>query len=214
MLYVHCNFGGPHGPAKAKFINHTILSYCIKTPTTFHIFQNQSDWSPEQPGNSTRHYSNFKTSKKNFFQKTGTPDSDWSRTGHLGRESFTATMKSLWKLLTLVLWVQDNFAELVIALKHFKPHNMLCQTPTDLDHRSPVKIDINKTYFSTGKTRYNWQIGTQQRLQINLFKTTTTKGHQILQSITEPKHSNHKSKMATTNNFVFTFSFSWKRVQD
>ena len=24
-------------------------------------------------------------------------------------------------------------------------------TPTHLDHRSPVKIDINKTYFYTGK---------------------------------------------------------------
>ena len=91
---------------------------------------------------------------------------------------------------------------------------MLCQTPTHLDHRPSVKIDINKTYFSTGKTRYNGQIGTQQRLQINLFKTTTTKGHQILQSITEPKHSNHKSKKAMTNNFVFTFSFSWEQVQD
>ena len=131
---------------------------------------------------------------KIFFQNTGTPDSDWSRTGHLGRESCTATTKSLWKLLTLVLWVQDNFAELVTALKHLKPHNMLCQTPTHLDHRTSVKIDINKTYFSTGKTRYNGQIGTQQRLQINLFKTTTTNGHQILQSITEPKYSNHKSK--------------------
>ena len=71
---------------------------------------------------------------------------------------------------------------------------MLYQTPTHLDHRSPVKIDINKTYFSTGKTRYNGQIGTQQRLQINLFKTTTTNGHQIMQSITKSKYSNHKSK--------------------
>ena len=110
--------------------------------------------------------------------------------------------------------MQDNFAELVTALKHLKPHNMLCQTPTHLDLRSPRKIEINKTYFSTGKTRYNGQIGTQQRLQINLFKTTTTKGHQILQSITEPKYSNHKSKKATTNNFVLTFSFSRKQVQD
>ena len=78
---------------------------------------------------------------------------------------------------------------------------MLYQTPTHLDHRSPVKIDINKTYFSTGMTRYNGQIGTQQRLQINLFKTTTTKGHQILQSITKPKYSNHKSKKGHDQQF-------------
>ena len=68
MLYVHHNFGGPHRPAKAKVINHTILSYYLKTPTTFQFFQNQSDWSPEQPGNSTRHYSNFKTSKNIFSE--------------------------------------------------------------------------------------------------------------------------------------------------
>ena len=56
-------------------------------------------------------------------------------------------------------------------------------------------------------TGYNGQIGTQQRLQINLFKTTTTKGHQILQSITKPKYSNHKSKKATTNNFILYLFF-------
>ena len=48
---------------------------------------------------------------KIFFQNTRTPDSDWSQTNHLDRKSVTATiMKSLWKL-TLVLWVQDNFAD-------------------------------------------------------------------------------------------------------
>ena len=59
-------------------------------------------------------------------------------------------MKSLWKL-TLVLWVQDNFAGLVTALKHLKSYNTFYPTPTHLDHRSPVKIDINKTYLYTGK---------------------------------------------------------------
>ena len=103
---------------------------------------------------------------------------------------------------------------MVRALKHLEPQNMLCQTPTHLDHRSPVKIDINKTYFSTGTTRYNGQIGTQKRLQINLFKTTTTKEHQILQSITKPKYSNHKSKMPQPTILSFTFSFSQKRVQE
>ena len=39
MLYVHHNFGGPHGPAKAKVIKHSILSYCLKMPTTFQIFR-------------------------------------------------------------------------------------------------------------------------------------------------------------------------------
>ena len=115
--------------------------------------------------------------------------------------------------------MQDNFAELVTALKHLKSHNMLYQTPTHLDHKSPVKIDINKTYSSTGKTRNNGQIGTQQRLQINFFKTTTTNGHQILQSITESKYSNHKSKKGHNQQFCplpFLFpgngskiNFSW-----
>ena len=67
-------------------------------------------------------------------------------------------------------------------------------TPTHLDHRSPVKGDINKTYLYTGKTRHSKQIWTQPRLQINLFKIPTTKGHQILQSITKLKYSKCKSK--------------------
>ena len=110
--------------------------------------------------------------------------------------------------------MQDNFAGLVTALKHLKSHNMLYQTPTHLDHRSPVKIEINKTYFSTGETMNNGQIGTQQRLQKNLFKTTTTNGHQILQSITESKYSNHKSKRPQPTILSFAFSFSREWVQD
>ena len=90
--------------------------------------------------------------------------------------------------------MQDNFAELVTALKHLKPHNMLYQTPTHLDHRPPVKIEINKTYFSTDKTRYNGQIMTQPRQKINLLKIPTTKGHQVLHLTTKLKYSKANQK--------------------
>ena len=66
---------------------------------------------------------------------------------------------------------------------------MLYQTPTHLDHRSPVKIDINKTYFSTGKTRYYGQIITQPKLKIKLLKFPTTKEHQVLQLTTKLEYS-------------------------
>ena len=102
--------------------------------------------------------------------------------------------------------MQDNFAELITALKYLKSHNMLHQTPTHLDHRSPVKIEINNTYVSTGKTRYNKQIETQQRLQINLLKTPTTKGHQVWHVTTKLKYNKANQKV-TTNNFVLCLFF-------
>ena len=75
MLYVHHNFGGPHGPAKAKVINHTILSYCLKMPTTFRFFriratdhQNSQETQPDITPTLKQ--------VKIFFQNTGTPDSD------------------------------------------------------------------------------------------------------------------------------------------
>ena len=83
---------------------------------------------------------------------------------------------------------------------------MLYQTPTHLDHRSPVKIDINKTYLSTGKTRCSKRIWTQPRLQINLLKIPTTKGHQVLLLTTMLKYSKVNQKV-TTNNFVLYLFF-------
>ena len=71
---------------------------------------------------------------------------------------------------------------------------MLYQTPTHLDHRSPVKIDINKTYFSTGKTRYYGQIIAQPKLKIKLLKTPTTTEHQVLQLPTELEYSKVNQK--------------------
>ena len=81
---------------------------------------------------------------------------------------------------------------------------------THLDHRPPVKEDINKTHLYTGKTRHTKWIWTQQRLQINLIETITTKGHQILQSITKLKYSKHKSK-GHDQHFVLylPFTYSW-----
>ena len=60
--------------------------------------------------------------------------------------------------------------------------------PTHLDHRSPVKGDINKTHLYTDKIGHSKWIWTQPRLQINPFKISTTKGHQILQSMTKLKY--------------------------
>ena len=84
--------------------------------------------------------------------------------------------------------------ELVTALKHVKSHNMLYQTPTHLDHMSPVKVDINKTYFSTGKTRYYGQIIAQPNLKVKLLKTPTTTEHQVLQLTTKLKYSKVNQK--------------------
>ena len=92
-------------------------------PTTFQIFRNQSNRSPEPPRkpNQTLLQLGNKTNKI-YFQNTRTPDSDWSRTNHIGRKNGTTTiMKSLWKL-TLVLWVQDNFAGLATALNTHESH--------------------------------------------------------------------------------------------
>ena len=84
--------------------------------------------------------------------------------------------------------------------------------PTHLDHRSPVKGDINKTHLYTGKIRHSKKIWTQPRLQINLFKIPTTKGHQILQSIIKLKYSKHKTK-GHDQHFVLLPSFTRSRVQ-
>ena len=151
-----------------------------KCQTTFQIFRNQSDWLPEQPRNSPRHYSNLENKSKYFFRIPGHQILTEGEQNHLGRKSSTATMKSLWKLLALVLWVQDNFAGLATALKHVQklynmahpPHPPRPQVPSQ---KKKKKIDINKTYFPTGKTRYNRQIMTQPRLKINLLKIPTTK---------------------------------------
>ena len=112
--------------------------------------------------------------------------------------------------------MQDNFAELVTALKHSKSLNMLYQTPTHLDHRSPVKIDINKTYFSTGKTRYYGQIITQPKLKIKLLKTPTTTEHQVLQLTTKLEYSKMNQEVTTNVFYLFFFpkngskiNFSW-----
>ena len=79
-------------------------------------------------------------------------------------------------------------------------------TNTHLDHMSPVKVDINKTYLSTGKTRCSKQIWTQPRLQINLLKIPTTKGHQVLLLTTMLKYRKVNQKV-TTNNFVLYLFF-------
>ena len=215
MLYVHHNFGGPHGSDWNKSINLKILPRPINT-NGLSDFQ-KSEWpisrTAKKPNQSLPQHKN--RTNKIYFQNTRTPDSDWSWTNHVGSKSGTITiMKSLWKL-TLALWVQDNFAGLVTALKHLKSYNTFYPTPTHQDHRSPVKVDINKTYLYKGKTRYSKWIWTQSRLQINLFKTATTKGHQIFQSITKLKYIKRKWK-GHDQHFVFclTFSFSWKWVQD
>ena len=79
-------------------------------------------------------------------------------------------------------------------------------TPTCLDHMSPVKVDINKTNLSTGKTRCSKQIWTQPRLQINFLKITTTKGHQVLLLTTMLNYCKVNQKV-TTNNFVLYLFF-------
>ena len=110
--------------------------------------------------------------------------------------------------------MQENFAELVTALKHLKSHNKLYQTPAHLDHRSTVKIDINKTFFFTSKTRYNGQIITQPKLKIKLLNTPTTTEDQVLQLTTKLDYSKMNQEV-TTNNFVlYLFFFLKKRVQD
>ena len=110
--------------------------------------------------------------------------------------------------------MQDNFVELVTALKHLKYHNMLYQTPTHLDHRSPVKIGINKTYFLTGKTRYYGQIIAQLKLKIKLLKFPTTKGHQVLQLTTKLEYSKVNQKGHNNNFVLYFFFFPGERVQD
>ena len=65
---------------------------------------------------------------------------------------------------------------LATALKHVqKSCNMFYPPPPTWTTSPPVKIDINKTYFPTGKTRYNKQIRTQPRLKINLLKNPNYK---------------------------------------
>ena len=80
-------------------------------------------------------------------------------------------------------------------------------TPTHLDHISPVKVDINKTYLSTGRTRCSKQIWTQPRLQINLLKIPTTKGHQVLLLTTMLKYSKVNQKVMTNNFVLYLFFF-------
>ena len=70
----------------------------------------------------------------------------------------------------------------------------------------PVKVDINKTYLSTGKTRCSKQTWTQPRLQIKLPKIPTTKGHQVLLLTTMLKYHKVNQKV-TTNNFVLYLFF-------
>ena len=84
---------------------------------------------------------------------------------------------------------------------------MLYQTPTHLDHRSPVKIDINKTYFSTGKTRYYGQIIAQPKLKIKLLKTPTTTEHQVLQLTTKLEYSKMNQEVMTNNFVLYLFFF-------
>ena len=83
--------------------------------------------------------------------------------------------------------------------------------PTHLDHRSPVKGEVNKTHLYTGKIRHSKQIWTQPRLQINLFKIPTTKGHQILQSIIKLKYNKRKSKGHNLH-FVLYLPFTHSQV--
>ena len=105
--------------------------------------------------------------------------------------------------------MQENFAELVTALKHLKSHNNLYQTPTHLDHGSTVKIDINKTFFFTSKTRYNGQIIAQPKLKIKLLNTPTTTEHQVLQLTTKLDYSKMNQEVMT-NNFVLYLLFFLK----
>ena len=102
--------------------------------------------------------------------------------------------------------MQENFAELVTALKHLKSHNKLHQTPTHLDHWSTVKIDINKISYFTSKTRYNGQIITQPKLKIKLLNTSTTTEHQVLQLTMKLDYSKMNQEV-TTNNFVLYLFF-------
>ena len=93
----------------------------------------------------------------------------------------------------------------------YKSNTTWLTNPTDLDHRSPVKGDINKTHLYTGKIRHSKRIWTQPRLQINLFKIPTTKGHQILQLIIKLKYSKCKSK-GHDQHFVLYLPFTHSRV--
>ena len=127
MLYVHRNFGGPHGPAKAKVIKCTILSCC-------HIWQ--------QP---------------------------------------------------------FRFSEIRV---------------TSCQNSQETKSDINKTYFPTGKTRYNRRIITQPRPKKKLLKIPATKGHQVLHLTTKLNHSQHKSKGHNQHFVPLPFLFSQEWVQD
>ena len=102
--------------------------------------------------------------------------------------------------------MQENFAELVTALKHLKSHNKPYQIPTHLDHGSTVKIDINKIFFFTSKTRYNGQIIAQPKLKIKLLNTPTTTEHQVLQLTTKLDYSKMNQEV-TTNNFVLYLFF-------
>ena len=102
--------------------------------------------------------------------------------------------------------MQENFVKLVTALKHLKLHNKLYQTPTHLDHRSTVNIEINKTFFFTSKTRYNRQIIAQPKLKIKLLNTPTTTEHQVLQLTTKLDYSKMNQEV-TTNNFVLYLFF-------
>ena len=101
---------------------------------------------------STRHYPCLENKlNKIYFQISRTPDSDWSWRNHFDRKSGKATiMKSLWKL-TLALWLQDNLVGLATALNTHESYTTCLPIPTHLDHRSPIKIDINKTHLYTGK---------------------------------------------------------------
>ena len=110
--------------------------------------------------------------------------------------------------------MQENFAELVTALKHLNSHNKLYQTPTHLDHQSTVIIDINKTFFFTSKTRYNRQIIAQPKLKIKLLNTPTTTEHQVLQLTTKLDYSKINQEVMTNNFVFFLFFFPKKRVQD
>ena len=85
-------------------------------------------------------------------------------------------------------------------------YNTFHPPPNHLDHRAPVKIDINKTYFPTGKTRYYGQIITQPRLKIKILKTPTTTEHQFLQLTTKLEYSKMNQEV-TTNNFVLYLFF-------
>ena len=96
------------------------------------------------------------------------------------------------KVISFCLWIQfcgagNSSKTCTKVMRH------VLSTPTCLDHMSPVKVDINKTYLYTGKTRCSKQIQTQPRLQINL-KIPTTKGHQVLLLTTKLKYSKVNQK--------------------